>query len=133
MKQSTSLQQSVTRLFEMHYCAYCFLIQDKKARWLSIGVLDIFGFEAFVFNSFEQMCINYCNENLQQFFVRHIFKLEQQEYDKERINWSRIEFKDNQEILDLIGQKPLNIISLIDEESKFPKVCRNGSYFEFYE
>ncbi|KAI3378798.1 hypothetical protein SNEBB_000798 [Seison nebaliae] len=86
-----------------------------------IGVLDIFGFENFGKNSFEQMCINYANENLQQFFVRHIFKLEQTMYDNEGISWKNIKFTDNQHILDLIAEKPLNIIALVDEETKFPK------------
>ncbi|XP_045594548.1 myosin-VIIa isoform X2 [Procambarus clarkii] len=87
----------------------------------SIGVLDIFGFENFKTNSFEQFCINYANENLQQFFVQHIFKLEQEEYNSENINWQHIEFVDNQDTLDLIAIKQLNIMALVDEESKFPK------------
>ena len=87
----------------------------------AIGILDIFGFENFEHNSFEQMCINYANENLQQFFVKHIFKMEQEEYTKEGINWEKISFIDNQVTLNLIAQKPMNIIALIDEQTKFPK------------
>ncbi|KAF7992912.1 hypothetical protein HCN44_005693 [Aphidius gifuensis] len=87
----------------------------------SIGVLDIFGFENFYNNSFEQLCINYANEHLQQFFVHHIFKLEQEFYTNEGIIWKHINFIDNQLVLDLIGIKSSNIMALIDEESKFPK------------
>lgn len=97
------------------------IYQPKGISKTSIGVLDIFGFENFNINSFEQLCINYANENLQQFFVQHIFKLEQDYYTKEGISWKNISFIDNQDVLDLIGMQSLNVMSLVDEESKFPK------------
>ncbi|KAF5898435.1 unconventional myosin-VIIa isoform X2, partial [Clarias magur] len=87
----------------------------------SIGLLDIFGFENFKENSFEQLCINFANEQLQQFFVRHVFKMEQEEYAQENIVWKHIDYVDNQGTLDVLATKPLNILSLIDEESHFPK------------
>ncbi|SCU82078.1 LAFA_0C08944g1_1 [Lachancea sp. 'fantastica'] len=84
-----------------------------------IGVLDIYGFEHFKKNSFEQFCINYANEKLQQEFNQHVFKLEQEEYVAEQIEWSFIEFNDNQPCIDLIENK-LGILSLLDEESRLP-------------
>uniref|UniRef100_A0A6Q2XFJ6 Myosin VIIBb n=1 Tax=Esox lucius TaxID=8010 RepID=A0A6Q2XFJ6_ESOLU len=94
---------------------------DPKYVRNSIGLLDIFGFENFASNSFEQLCINFANEQLQQFFVSHVFKLEQEEYNKENIAWKNISFEDNTQTLDLLAVKPLNVLALIDEESHFPK------------
>ncbi|KAK3153628.1 hypothetical protein QOZ80_2BG0178580 [Eleusine coracana subsp. coracana] len=88
--------------------------QDIDSR-AQIGVLDIYGFECFKYNSFEQLCINFANEKLQQHFNKHVFKMEQEEYKTEEINWSYIEFVDNQDILDLIEKKPIGIVSLLDE------------------
>ncbi|XP_042395963.1 myosin-17-like isoform X2 [Zingiber officinale] len=94
--------------------------QDPNSKSL-IGVLDIYGFESFKSNSFEQLCINYTNEKLQQHFNQHVFKMEQEEYTKEEINWSYIEFVDNQDVLDLIEKKPGGIIALLDEACMFPR------------
>ncbi|XP_032906332.1 unconventional myosin-Va isoform X15 [Amblyraja radiata] len=85
-----------------------------------IGVLDIYGFETFEINSFEQFCINYANEKLQQQFNMHVFKLEQEEYMKEEIPWTLIDFYDNQPCINLIEAK-LGILDLLDEECKMPK------------
>jgi len=84
-----------------------------------IGVLDIYGFEHFAKNSFEQFCINYANEKLQQEFNQHVFKLEQEEYLREQIDWTFIDFSDNQPCIDLIEAK-LGVLALLDEESRLP-------------
>ncbi|XP_042271676.1 unconventional myosin-Vb [Thunnus maccoyii] len=93
---------------------------QKEQATSFIGVLDIYGFETFDRNSFEQFCINYANEKLQQQFNRHVFHLEQEEYIREELAWSRIEFSDNQQCINLIeGQ--LGLFDLLDEECRMPK------------
>ncbi|XP_075064113.1 unconventional myosin-Va isoform X3 [Mixophyes fleayi] len=89
-----------------------------------IGVLDIYGFETFEINSFEQFCINYANEKLQQQFNLHVFKLEQEEYMKEQIPWTLIDFYDNQPCINLIEAK-MGVLDLLDEECKMPKGSDN--------
>ncbi|XP_072457388.1 unconventional myosin-IXb isoform X3 [Notamacropus eugenii] len=93
---------------------------EESVACLSIGVLDIFGFEDFERNSFEQFCINYANEQLQYYFNQHIFKLEQEEYQSEGITWHNIDYTDNVGCIHLISKKPTGLFYLLDEESNFP-------------
>ncbi|XP_037413534.1 myosin-17-like isoform X8 [Triticum dicoccoides] len=106
--------------------------QDPNSDKL-IGVLDIYGFESFKTNSFEQLCINFTNEKLQQHFNQNVFKMEQEEYTREQINWSYIEFVDNQDVLDLIEKKPGGIIALLDEACMFPKSTHETLSQKLYE
>ncbi|XP_023674613.2 unconventional myosin-IXb isoform X1 [Paramormyrops kingsleyae] len=93
--------------------------KDLEESHLSVGILDIFGFEDFENNSFEQFCINYANEQLQYYFTQHLFKLEQEEYQAERISWSNIDYTDNVGCINLISKKPTGLFHLLDEESNF--------------
>ncbi|EED95808.1 predicted protein, partial [Thalassiosira pseudonana CCMP1335] len=99
---------------------------DESAAF--IGLLDIFGFESFDKNSFEQLCINYCNESLQQQFNRFVFKLEQQEYNREGIKWDFVDFSDNQDILDLIEKKHGGILTTLDEQCMLGMRCNDRTF-----
>nr|GLL31853.1 IQ motif, EF-hand binding site [Ipomoea trifida] len=132
------------------------LAVGKRRTGRSISILDIYGFESFERNSFEQFCINYANERLQQHFNRHLFKLEQEEYIQDGIDWTKVDFDDNKDCLNLFEkgeiidtdvrtkifmfsvktlfvlfvvqyEKPLGLLSLLDEESTFP----NGTDMTF--
>merc|ERR1719313_1434565 len=93
--------------------------QDKSMNY--IGILDIAGFEYFQFNSFEQFCINFCNEKLQQFFNMRVLKDEQELYVKESIKFKEVEFVDNQDCIDLIEQTKTGILAILDDTSKLPR------------
>lgn len=101
--------------------------RNAAAQTASIGVLDIFGFESFEENSFEQLCINFCNEALQQQFNKFVFKQEQEIYQKEGIEWSFISFPDNQDVLDLIEKRRDGIISILDEQCRLQR-CTDKSF-----
>ena len=93
---------------------------------MQIGILDIFGFESFDVNGFEQFCINYANEKLQLQFNNFVFKLEQDEYKRENIPWAHIGFNDNQPCIDVIEGWPAGILATLDEECKVPRGSDNG-------
>ncbi|XP_051969899.1 myosin-IIIa-like [Xyrauchen texanus] len=94
---------------------------EEEEKGLNIGILDIFGFENFKRNSFEQLCINIANEQIQFYFNQHIFAWEQDEYLNEDVDARMIEYEDNRPLLDLFLQKPMGMLSLLDEESRFPQ------------
>jgi len=87
----------------------------------AIGILDIFGFENFTLNSFPQLCINFTNESLHNLFIEHVFKLEQETYIREEVDWQFVEYEDNQPTLDLISKRPVCVYGLLDEG------CSTGS------
>ena len=98
-----------------------FFVLFQQQTGNSIGVLDIFGFEDFGdHNNFEQFCINYANERLQYYFNQHVFKYEQEEYQREGISWRNIDFNDNTECLKLIEDKPDGLLYLLDDQCNFP-------------
>uniref|UniRef100_A0A8C7J7L5 Myosin IXb n=1 Tax=Oncorhynchus kisutch TaxID=8019 RepID=A0A8C7J7L5_ONCKI len=98
---------------------------EEAVSCLSIGILDIFGFEDFQTNSFEQFCINYSIEKVHYYFHQHIFTLEQEEYQAEGISWSPIDYKDNLGCIHLISQKPTGLFHILDEESNLSQSTDN--------
>ncbi|XP_027607435.2 unconventional myosin-XIX isoform X2 [Pipra filicauda] len=107
------------RLFEWLVLVINESIYADPSVWTSfIGLLDVYGFEAFPENNLEQLCINYANEKLQQHFVAHYLKAQQEEYAAEGLQWSFINYQDNQNCLDLLEGNPLSIFSLLNEECR---------------
>jgi myosin III len=104
-----------------------------RSQQLSIGLLDIFGFENCSKNNFEQLMINIANEQIQYYFNQKIFSWEQQEYMAEGIPIDLIEFADNRPILDMLLSRPLGLLALLDEESRFPKSSDKTLIGEFSE
>ena len=109
----------------MHVYSLCFdwvvdVINDyiaAKSFSTCVGILDIFGFENFSLNSFPQLCINFTNESLHNLFIEHVFKLEQETYVREEVDWQFVDYEDNQPTLDLISKRPMCILGLLDEGS----------------
>jgi myosin V len=104
----------------------------KNRPCASIGVLDIFGFESFKRNSFEQLCINYCNEALQQQFNAFVLKNEQAEYEREGIEWSFIEFPENQDVIDLIDKRGSGILCILDDQCRAPGTSDRSLALDIY-
>ncbi|CAB3239895.1 unnamed protein product [Arctia plantaginis] len=108
------------------------LCQNRAKEQLSIGILDIFGFENFTRNSFEQLCINIANEQIQYYFNQHIFTWEQQEYMAEGIPVDLVEFSDNRPVLDMLLSRPMGMLALLDEESRFPRASDRSLIEKFH-
>ncbi|KAM3957140.1 unconventional myosin 61F [Aphomia sociella] len=104
--------------------------KDKDAMSSVIGILDIYGFEIFPKNSFEQFCINFCNEKLQQLFIQLTLKSEQEEYLREGIEWEPVEYFNNIIICDLIEARHKGIISILDDECLRPGDASDASLLE---
>lgn len=107
-------------------------LQAKETGGVSMGILDIFGFETFTKNSFEQLCINLTNEQLQWFFNEHIFAMELAEYAKEGVSGKDIKYENNEPVLNLILQKPGGLFAILDEESNFPKATDDSMILKYH-